>query len=84
MSKGRKILKSITHTLGNYAYKRKFKNEPEFFFTLKEICENVGIDIESLDSDIKINLNKTISYICRYGDRFTKNCVCVIIKKVKN
>ncbi len=77
MSKGRKLLKSITHSLGNGAYKRKLRKKPELFFTLRQICENVGLNLETLDDVIKINLDKTVSYICRYGDRFTKDCICV-------
>ncbi len=77
MSKSRNLLKSITHSLGNGAYKKKLRKKPELFFTLRHICENIGLNLENLDDVVRINLDKTVSYVCRYGDRFTKDCICV-------
>lgn len=74
---GRKILKAVTNKLGNSAYKRKYKKYPQMFFTLGSLLEKVGIDINNLDETVKEKLDTVVSYVCRYGDRFTKNCVCV-------
>lgn len=88
----RQILQSITHFFGNKAFKNKIRNKPEKFFTLKQFCEKANIDIESLDDSIKCKLDVMVSYVCRWGDRFTKNCICVqlyddsdfIMKKAAN
>ena len=76
---GRSILKKVTHFLGNCAYKSKLKKHPEKFFTLRELFDKVGVDTECLEKNIKEKLDTTVSYVCRYSDRFTKNCVCVQI-----
>ena len=73
----RQILKSITHSIGNKAYRKKLKKKPSMFSTLKELCEKVGIETENLDEQVKSKLNTTVSYVCRYGDRFTESCICV-------
>ena len=73
----RKILKSITHSIGNKAYRKKLNKKPSMFSTLKELCEEVGIETANFDEQVKAKLNTTVSYVCRYGDRFTKNCICV-------
>jgi UDP-N-acetylmuramoyl-tripeptide--D-alanyl-D-alanine ligase len=73
----RQILKSITHSIGNKAYRKKLNKKPSMFSTLKELCEKVGIETENLDEQVKAKLNTTVSYVCRYGDRFTENCICV-------
>ncbi len=73
----RLILRSFSHCLGNAAYKRKLKSKPDCFFTLREFCERAELDVDSFDEEIKRLLNATVSYVCRWGDRFTKNCICV-------
>ncbi len=73
----RQILKSITHSIGNRAYRKKLKRNPSMFSTLGELCKKVGIETENFDEQVKAKLDTTVSYVCRYGDRFTENCICV-------
>lgn len=75
--KVRQVLKSVTHTLGNRAYRKKQKKNPSAFFTLQQLCEKVGLDTNGFDASVQSKLDRTVSYICRYGDRFTENCICV-------
>lgn len=74
---GRKLLRKVTHVCGNHAYKKKRKGNPYIFFTLRELCAYAGIEIPNLDATVKEKLDTTVSYICRWGDRFTKDCICV-------
>ncbi len=73
----RKVLREITHALGNGAYKKKAKKYPELFFTLRELCVRAGLNMENTDGNVQAKLDKTVSYVCRWGDRFTKDCICV-------
>lgn len=75
--KVRQVLKSVTHAMGNRAYRKKQKKNPSAFFTLRQLCEKVGLDTNGFDASVQSKLDRTVSYICRYGDRFTENCICV-------
>lgn len=75
--KVRQILKSVTHTLGNRAYRKKQKKNPSAFFTLQQLCEKIGLNTNAFDTSVQSKLGRTVSYVCRYGDRFTENCICV-------
>ncbi len=76
-SRVKKTLREITHFLGNRAYKRKVKKYPEKFFTLRQLCEKASLDVELFDEQVKAKLEDVVSYVCRWGDRFTRNCICV-------
>lgn len=73
----RTVLRTITHCLGNSAYKRKVRKYPEKFFTLEQLCKKAELDTTIFDADVKQKLGQPVSYVCRFGDRFTKNCICV-------
>ncbi len=71
------VLRKTTHFFGNYAYKRKIKKFPQKFFSLRELLASAGIETEELGVDVKEKLDTKVSYVCRWGDRFTENCICV-------
>lgn len=73
----KQILRSVTHFWGNKTCKKKFRKNPSSFFSLKQICEKAGIDTKDCSSEVQDKLDVIVSQISRYGDRFTKNCVCV-------
>ena len=73
----KKIAKKVTRYLCNSTYRKKYKQNPKSFYTLQEICQKIGLDIDSFEEDVKCKLNTTVSQVCRYGDRFTRNCICV-------
>ncbi|MBQ2687949.1 MAG: UDP-N-acetylmuramoyl-tripeptide--D-alanyl-D-alanine ligase [Clostridia bacterium] len=71
------LLKTFSHKLGNISYKRKYKKNPDLFLSLKQLCQQVNLDTNNFDADINEKLERIVSQISRYGDRFTKDCVCV-------
>ncbi len=73
----KKIARSTTRFLCDKTYQRKFKKDPDSFLTLREFCQKAGLDIQQFDDTVKSRLDTTVSQVCRYGDRFTKNCICV-------
>ncbi len=73
----KRIAKAAIRCLCNATYKKKLKKNPDAFYTLRELCEKVGLDIERFDINVQGKLGETVSQICRHGDRFTKNCICV-------
>ena len=73
----KRIAKNSTRYLCNRTYKKKLRKNGDSFYTLKEICEKVGLDTDGFDADVKEKLNIKVSQVCRYGDRLTLNSVCV-------
>ncbi len=73
----KQILRSVSHKIGNKAVNKKLKKNPDKFFTLKQICEKVGLDVDSFDKEIKDKFSVIVTQVSRFGDRFTKNCICV-------
>ena len=73
----RTALQSISHFISNMSYQGKKAFDKQRFPTLRSVCELAGIEIGSLDQTVVDVLDDCVSYICRYGDRFTKDCICV-------
>lgn len=73
----KKIARSLTRRLCNATYKKKFRNNPDAFYTLEELCKRLCVDIDSFDENVISKLSTKVSQVCRYGDRFTHNCVAV-------
>lgn len=74
---GKKALRFATRTLCGRVCKNKVRNNPERYFTLKEICEKVGIDTSAFSDAVNERSNVIVPHISRYGDRLFKNSVCV-------
>ncbi len=64
-------------SLSNRMYRKKLKKVSQRFMTLAKLCDVVGLDTEQFDSEVKARLNNTVSEICRFGNIFTKDSVCV-------
>lgn len=73
----KKIARNLTRKLCNSTYKKKLRKNPDSFYTLKELCEKLNVCVNSFDENVKAQLNTKVSQVCRYGDRFTTNCVAV-------
>lgn len=73
----RKQLRSISHALSNCAYRAKRRKKESVSLTLQQILDLCKIDCSDFSDDIASKLNVVVSYVCRWGDRFTKNCICV-------
>lgn len=73
----KQIAGKLTRNLCNSTYKKKLRRNPDAFYSLQELCTNVGVDTDCFEAEVKSLLDTTVSQVCRYGDRFTNNCVCV-------
>lgn len=71
------VAQSSIRFLCNATYKRKLKKCPNAFYTLRQLCEKIGLNSENFDAVVKSKLDETVSQVCRYGDRLTKDAVCV-------
>ena len=71
------IAKKATQYLCNKTYKKKLSKNPDSFYTLKALCEKIGLTTDVFDADVKKKLDIKVSQVCRYGDRLTVNSVCV-------
>ena len=69
--------REISQWVGNQAIRRKRRKNPAAFLTLRQLCEKAGLSVEDFDEAVQCKSEKTVSQVSRYGDRFTKNCVCV-------
>lgn len=74
---GKEALTVVSHKLGNHTQKKKFKRNPGSFWTLQALCEKAGLSTLEFEENVKDKLDRVVSQVCRYGDRFTKNCICV-------
>lgn len=73
----KKIARALTRKLCDSTYKKKLRKNPSAFYTLKQLCEKVGLDVDLFEDAVKCKLDTVVSQVCRYGDRFTQNCICV-------
>lgn len=73
----KRIAKSATRRLCHATYRKKLKKNPQAFYTLRELCKQANLVTEQFSADVQCKLDETVSQICRYGDRFTADCVCV-------
>ena len=78
----KKIARKLTRNLCNSTYKKKLRRNPDAFYSLQELCTNVGVDTDCLEAEVKSLLDTTVSQVCRYGDRFTNNCVAFSFMKI--
>lgn len=69
--------REISQWIGNHAIKRKKRKNPAAFLTLRQLCEKAGLSVNNFDEAVRCKLEETVSQVSRYGDRFTKSCVCV-------
>ena len=64
--------------LGNILYKREVKKFPDRFFTVKQLCEAAGLELDKLMPSVQDLFDRKVSQVCRAGSRFTKDCICAL------
>ncbi len=73
----KKASRSLTRFLCNSTYKKELRKNPDAFYTLEELCQKVRLETDNFEAEVKDRFDIIVSQVCRYGDRFTKNCICV-------
>lgn len=69
-------LTKVSHLISNYSYRRRKTKCPKKIFSLRYLCEKAGLNTSEFDDSVINLLDSEVSYICRFSERFTKNCIC--------
>jgi len=71
-----KLLK-LLGPVNNVASRRKRRKDPRYARTVGQLCEQAGLDVQTLTDTVREKLEREVSSVCRAGSRFTRDCICV-------